>query len=79
MLLCQSNMFASSPRWILISPPVGFVVSPMAFLISPVENLLLGLTTEKFENLAFSPVSQAVPNGVLRQGVLLVTLVTTLL
>ena len=48
MLLSQSNIFTSSPRGILISPPVGFVVSPMSFLISPVENLLLGLTTEKF-------------------------------
>ena len=49
---------------------MGFIVSPVGFLISPVENLLLGLNPEKFENLAFSPVSQAVPTGVLRQGVI---------
>ena len=48
MLLSQSNIFISSLRWIFISSPVGFVVSPVGILISPVENLLLGLTPEKF-------------------------------
>ena len=41
-----------------------------AFLISPLENLQLGFTPESFENSAFSPVSQAFPTRVLRQGVL---------
>ena len=48
MLLSQSNIFISSLRWIFISSPVGFVVSPVGILISPAENLLLGLTPEKF-------------------------------
>ena len=41
MFLSQINIFINSPRWIIISSPVGF-------LISPEENLLLGLTPEKF-------------------------------
>ena len=48
MFLSQINIFINSPRWINISSPVGFVVSPVGFLISPEENLLLGLTPEKF-------------------------------
>ena len=66
MFLSQNNIFISSPRWIFICSLVGFVVSPVAFLISPLENLLLDLT---LENLAFSPVIQAFPTGVLRQSV----------
>ena len=48
LFLSQINIFINSPRWIFISSPVGFVVSSLDFLISPVENLLLGLTPEKF-------------------------------
>ena len=48
MFLSQRNIFVSSPPWIFISSPVGFVVSLVDFLISPVENLLLGLTLEHF-------------------------------
>ena len=48
MFLSQSNIFISSPRWIFISSPMGLFVSPVGFLITPVENLLLGLTPEKF-------------------------------
>ena len=69
MLLTQSNIFISSPRWIFISSPVGFVVSPVGFLISLGENLLLGLTPEKFWTFGIFPLSQAVPTGVMRQGV----------
>ena len=68
MFLSQSNVFINSRRWIFISSPVGF-------LISPVENVLLCLTLEKFSKLAFSPMSQADTTGVLRQGV---TTLTTL-
>ena len=38
-------------------------------LLSPGEKVTLVLTLENFSNLKFSPVSQAVPTGVLRQGV----------
>ena len=62
MFLSQSNIFINSRRWIFISSPVSFVVSP-------VENLLLGLTWKSFENLTFSPMSQADTTEVLRQGV----------
>ena len=48
MFLSQSNIFINSPRWIFISFPVGFV-------ISPVENLLLGLTPEKFWKFGIFP------------------------
>ena len=41
MFLSQINVFINSPRWIIISSPVGFVISPE-------ENLLLGLITGKF-------------------------------
>ena len=41
LFLSQINIFINSPRWIFISSPVGFVISPL-------ENLLLGLTPEKF-------------------------------
>ena len=63
----SAQYIVSSPRWIFISFPVGF-------LTSLVENLLLGLTPEIFENSTFSPVSRAVPTGVLRQGVLWLTM-----
>ena len=69
MFLCQSNIFISSPRWIFISSLVGFVVSLVGFVISRVENLLLGLTPEKFWKFGIFRGSQAVPTGVLRQGV----------
>ena len=48
MFLSQRNIFVSSPLWIFISSPVGFVISLVDFLISPVENFLLGLTLEHF-------------------------------
>ena len=73
IFLSQSNIFIISPRWIFISSLVGFVVSPVGFLISPVENLLLDLTPE---NLAFSPASQAVPTGLLGQGVVLLQIIS---
>ena len=60
IFLRQSNIFISSHRWISISSLVGFVVSLVGFVISLVES---------FENLTISPVNQAVPTGVLRQGV----------
>ena len=60
--LSQRNVFVSSPCWIFISSPVGFVVCP-------VEHLLLGLTRKFIENLKLSLLSRAVPNGVLRQSV----------
>ena len=48
MFLSQRNIFASPPRWIFISFPVGFVVSLVGFLISSVDNSLLGVTPENF-------------------------------
>ena len=48
IFLRQSNIFISSHRWISISSLVGFVVSLVGFVISLVENLLLGVTPEKF-------------------------------
>ena len=63
-LLCYSvNLaFVSSPSRIFISSPIGFHASP-------VEKLLPGLTTEKFEDFICSPVTQAVPTGLLRHCV----------
>ena len=54
MFLSQSNIFSSSPRWILISSSMGFVVSP-------VENLLLGLTPEKFRKFGILPGESSSP------------------
>ena len=54
MLLSQSNILNSSLRWIFISSPVGF-------LISPVENLLLGLTPEMFLKLGIFPGESSSP------------------
>ena len=42
----------------------------MGFVVSLVEDLLQGLTPKNYENVIFSPVSGAVPVGVLRQSVL---------
>ena len=41
IILSKCNVCASSPRWIFISSPVDF-------LVSPAENVLLGLIPEKF-------------------------------
>ena len=54
VLLSQSNIFISSPRWIFISSPVGF-------LISLVENLLLRLTPEKFWKFGIFPSESSCP------------------
>ena len=48
MFLSQSNILISSLPWIFISSPVGF-------LTSPVENLLLGLTPQKFWKFGIFP------------------------
>ena len=61
MFLSQSNIFISSPRWIFISFPVGFVVSPVGFFISLVENLVIGLTPEKFWKFVIFPGESSSP------------------
>ena len=61
MFLRQSNIFISSPHWIFISSLVGFVVSLVGFVISRVENLLLGLTPEKFWKFGIFPGESSSP------------------
>ena len=46
--MCLSQTYLSIHLAELSYTPVHFVVSPMGFLISSVQNLLLGLTPEKF-------------------------------
>ena len=55
MSLSQHNTFVSSYRWISISSPVGFDV-----LL--VENLLLGLTPEKFWKFDIFPSESSSPH-----------------
>ena len=48
MFSSQWNIFVRSLRWIFISSPVGFVVSPVSFLISRWKIYFLGLSPENF-------------------------------
>lgn len=58
--LRQPNIFVILPHWTFISSSVDFVVSP-------VEDLVLGLTSQNFENLPFSPVHCLIHPRVLRR------------
>ena len=53
-------VFISSPFWVFISSPIGFVDA------SPVEKLI---TPENFGQFYISSLNQAFPTGILRQGV----------
>ena len=70
MFLNQSSIFISSPLWIFISSLVGFIVSTVGFLIFPLENVLLGLTPEKFWKFGIFPGESSSPSWGIETGCL---------
>ena len=70
VFLGKSGIYVfKSKQYIYQFTSLDFHITPVGFVVSPLENLLLGLTLEKFWEFGIFPGESGVRTRVLRQGV----------